>query len=232
VAAEMLPNTIGAYKVLSRVTAEARRNDGFPALIDRTRAIHVDVSFSGPSDARAWLRELYRRDRTEGQSVSLYLGVEKHGLVEQLRAWFSDYGIPVVSLGGYASQTYADEVREHVERQGRSAVLIYAGDLDASGEDIDRDFVKRGDCFDEVVRIALTPEQVTQHNLPPQPGKATDSRAAGFRARHGRLMQVELDALPPEVLRGLYQEAIDRYWDMSTFAAVRAQEDTERMRLR
>jgi len=32
--------------------------------------------------------------------VRLYLGVEKNGLVEQLRGWFDDLGIPVLALGG------------------------------------------------------------------------------------------------------------------------------------
>lgn len=38
VAAEILPNTIGAYKTLSARTAEARRVGEFPNLIDRGRA--------------------------------------------------------------------------------------------------------------------------------------------------------------------------------------------------
>ena len=79
-------------------------------------------------------------------------------------------------------------------------MLIYAGDHDPSGEDIDRDFLERTDCFDEVVRVALTAEQVAAYGLPPQPGKATDSRAAGFVERHGRLVRVELDALDPNAL--------------------------------
>ena len=83
-------------------------------------------------------------------------------------------------------------------------MLLYAGDHDPSGEDIDRDFIARTDCWDEVRRVALTAAQVEQYALPPQPGKETDSRAAGFVERHGRLVQVELDALPPDVLRDLF----------------------------
>jgi hypothetical protein len=53
-------------------------------------------------------------------------------------------------------------------------VLIYAGDFDPSGEDIDRDFIQRTACFDEVVRVALSLEQVERYDQPPQLGKATD----------------------------------------------------------
>ncbi len=135
--------------------------------------------FANPADARRWLQQIYRRDRTEGQAVSLYLGVEKAGIVEQLREWFGDLGVPVLALGGYGSQTYVDDVVADVTKTDRPAVLLYAGDHDPSGEDIDRDFTARTDCWDEVRRVALTAEQVEQYALPPQPGKETDSRARG-----------------------------------------------------
>jgi hypothetical protein len=215
-----LPNTTSAYKTLSSRTAEARRAGTFPDLIDRTRSIHRDLTFTGATDALEWLTDVYRRDRTEGQRWSIYLGVEKAGIVEQLRAWFGDYGLPIVALGGYSSQTYVDEVAADVERQGRPSVLLYAGDHDPSGEDIDRDFVDRAGCFDRVDRVALTAVQVDAYGLPPQPGKRSDSRAAGFVARHGTLVQVELDALDPSDLRRLYADALAAYWDESTYRQV------------
>jgi len=110
-------------------------------------------------------------------------------------------------------------------------VLIYAGDFDPTGEDVDRDFVERVGEFDEVRRIALSAEQVDEYDLPSLPGKETDSRAAAFEARHGRLVQVELDALDPDDLRDLYAAAIADYWAGDAFAAVREQERQERARL-
>ena len=228
VAAEMLPNTTNAYKALSSRTAAARRAGWFPSLIDRTRNIHRFLTFSGPRDAQNWLRSRYRRDRTEGQEVSLYLGVEKNGIVEQLEAWFGHMGIPILALGGYSSQSYVDEVVADVSEQDRPAVLIYAGDFDPSGEDIDRDFRARTGCFDHYVRVALNAAQVQEYDLPPQMGKASDTRAKKFLERHGELVQVELDALPPDVLHRLYEEAVDAFWDLSAFEEVVQQEREER----
>jgi len=228
VAAELLPNTQTAYKTLSSRTAEARRTGAFPGLIDRTRRIHQPTTFSGPEEARRWLASFYMRDRTEGQAHSVYLAVEKAGIVEQLEAWFGGYGVPILALGGYASQTYADEVAADAKRQERPAVVLYAGDFDPSGEDIDRDFLARTGCFAQMERVALNARQVEEHNLPPQPGKEADARAAAFVRRHGALVQVELDALPPEVLRDLYAEALARYWDKSAFAESVRREREER----
>jgi hypothetical protein len=110
-------------------------------------------------------------------------------------------------------------------------VLIYAGDHDPSGEDIDRDFAERVDAFDRVVRVALAWDQVVDHGLPPALGKASDSRAADFEARYGRLVQVELEALPPDVLRSLYVDAFEGYWDKSTYQAVLGEEEVDRAAL-
>jgi hypothetical protein len=231
VAAELLPNTTNAYKSLSKYTAEARRASTFPALMDRGRTIHRYQSFDGAPEAREWLAGIYRRDRTEGQRVSVYLGVEKAGIVAQLQEWFGDLGVPVLALGGYGSQTYVDDVIADVEETGRPAVLLYAGDHDPSGEDIDRDFTERTDCWQEVRRVALTAAQVEEHALPPQPGKETDSRARGFIERHGRLVQVELDALPPDVLRDVFAGAIAEFWDASAHQAALALECKDRRAL-
>lgn len=224
VAARVLPNTDTSYKTLSARAAEARRDGRFPELADRGRTITQPWSFTGPENALRYVVERYRRDRTEGQPWSVYLGVEKDGLVSQLSAWFGDLGVPIVALKGYASQSLVESVKSHVADQRRPAVLLYAGDFDPTGEDIDRDFAERTGCFDKVIRVALDADQVESFDLPPAPGKATDARAARFTARHGRLVQVELDALDPTDLRDLYQTAVDQFWDVSAYEAVRAEE--------
>jgi hypothetical protein len=232
VSVQRLPNSQTAYKRLSELTAQARRAGWFPALIDRGRKIHEYQTFAGAGDALTWLSRIYRLDRTQNQDVSLYLGVEKAGMVVQLQSWFGDLGVPVLALGGYSSQTYVDDVVVHAGDQDRPAVLLYAGDFDPSGEDIDRDFEDRTECWSKVVRVALSASQVEDYGLPPNPGKATDSRAAGFIARHGELVQVELDALDPDDLRALFQSAVDRFWDTSLFEAVLDREAADRARLR
>ena len=62
-------------------------------------------------------------------------------------------------------------------------------------------------------------------------GKTTDSRARGFVERHGKLVQVELDALPPDVLQRLYGEAIAIYWDEDAHATAVEQEHDDALQL-
>jgi hypothetical protein len=214
VAAQVLPNTEYHYKHLSELTAEARRTNGFPALLDSTRGISRATCFDGPEEARAWLARFYRRDRTEGQSKAIYLGVEKAGLVALLESWYWDLGIPIAALKGYGSQTYMDEIAEAIAEQERPALMFYAGDYDSSGEDIQRDLEKRCPTL-TVQRVALSGEQVKEYDLPENPGKTNDPRSAGFKERHGKLVQVEVDALPPETLKALFDAALDAEWDTS-----------------
>lgn len=87
----------------------------------------------------------------------------------------------------------------------------------------------------QVRRIALTPDQVIEHQLPPLPAKTyapedravllglarvgdpKDPRSKAFELRHGRLFQVELDALRPETLRSLYAAELARWWDEDAY---------------
>jgi hypothetical protein len=226
-----LANTDTSYKTLSARTAAARRDGWFPALVDLGRTISRPLSFESPEEARAWLHDVYRRDRTEEQPYAIYIGVEKATLTALVRSWFNDRGIPVVTLRGYSSQTYVDDVVDDLEDDERKKVLLYVGDFDPSGEDILRDFDVRSDVFDEVTRVAVLPEQIAAYNLTPAPGKATDSRAAGFVARYGQLVQVEVEALDPNDLQALLTEAVDRFWDVSAFEDAMAQEEADREEL-
>ena len=231
VSREILRNTQADYTTLSKLTAAARRDGSFPPLLDNTRAIVRPLSYHSPERAKAILQLTYRRDRTEGQDFTVYLGVEKAGMIEQLRAWFEDLGLPILALRGYSSQTFIDEVQEDILQQGRPSVLLYGGDFDPSGEDIERDFAARVGCFDEVQRVALTPEQVKRYKLPPLPGKPTDSRSQGFIEKHGHLVQVELDALPPDVLHGLFADAVKPFVDTSVLDSSIEQEEQDILKL-
>jgi len=57
------------------------------------------------------------------------------------------------------------------------------------------------------VPVALTQEQIEEHNPPPNPAKITDPRAGDYIAVHGNTSW-EVDALPPQVLHKLIEEAI------------------------
>jgi len=72
-------------------------------------------------------------------------------------------------------------------------------------------------------RIAVTPEQITAWALPTRPTKPSDTRSKSFGE-----ISVELDAIEPNRLRALVQEAIERHLPADQFAALKAAEASER----
>lgn len=240
---QRIPNTQQAYKTLSAKTAKPRRRGEFPALFDAGRSIRKPLAWTSPADAIDWVARTYRVDRAATQPVSLWLGVEKNALAGLMQEWFRDLGVPVLPLGGYSSESLERDVLREVRDDGRKAVLVYAGDFDASGMDIGRSFIETTGCWDEAIRIGLSEELIGAHDLVVQAGKVTDSRAAGFIARHPEIhathdfghvggkrvpVQVELDALDPVDLQQLFTDAIGIFWDQPAYEAQLAQEDADR----
>jgi hypothetical protein len=59
-------------------------------------------------------------------------------------------------------------------------------------------------------------------------GKATDSRASAFMAKHGQLVQVEIDALALADLRELFEAELEPYWDQGAHDETLAVEEKDR----
>jgi hypothetical protein len=230
VAVGTLPNTTSAYVSLSSKTAEARRYDGFPGLVDRTRRIARPYCLDNPDQAVRSLTLDYRRDRQDGQPVSLYVGVEKDALSALLEGWLNEYGIPVLVMRGWHSESYERSVAHDIGTESRPSVLLYFGDLDPAGEGIE-DNIVRHIPFDTVDRVALTLHQAEEYGLPENPG--VDGKLANtpgryaFEAKYGRLFQIEVDALPPDVLEAMVSDAVDEYLDRDAYESILEQEEAE-----
>ena len=78
-----------------------------------------------------------------------------------------------------------------------------------------------------VKKIALTMNQVKQYNPPPNPAKQTDTRASAYIAKYG-LSSWEVDALPPDVLHQLVEEAILEVLDIESMNQIIDAEDRDK----
>jgi hypothetical protein len=102
-------------------------------------------------------------------------------------------------------------------RDKRPMVVLYAGDHDASGGGHRPRLPRAALVADRGSAGALLPEHVQQYGLPRSPFEKDDSRAASFVARHGPLWQTELDALDPDDLRALFEQAFEQVWDQDVY---------------
>lgn len=235
VSAGLIPNTPSAYRHLSSHLARARREDGFPDLIDTLREVHVPPSWPDAGALVAQVPDLFRLDRTRNQRHALYVAAEKDSLRAMFTSWLADLGVPVLVVRGFGSQSYVQMVRQRTARDPRPAVLLYCGDFDCSGEDVERDWVARTQCWSEVHRVLLTREQTLAYGLPATEGKTSDPRWPAFADRHGfdrqRPVQWEVEALEPDELRRLVMGAVRPYIDRDALGEVLREEERQRREL-
>ena len=85
-------------------------------------------------------------------------------------------------------------------------------------------------CQPDIVKCALTAEDVTDYQLPSNFTKPTDCRSQAFVNKYGDVA-VELDALPRNILQEKLQLAIETRMDLDALHEVKHVEERELDRL-
>lgn len=157
--------------------------------------------------------------------------IEKKALEGVFAKPCRNWDIAVGACKGYPSLTFLFELSERLreaQANGKQCVILYFGDYDPSGEDIPRSIGENLQKFVifgvEIRRIALMEQQVVEWKLPPAPAKETDSRTANWDG----LGQVELDAVKPEKLISLLDDAINEIFDRELYDELLERESDER----
>jgi len=230
VAGQVIPNLVSSYKKLINALTFARR-DGtvdYDAIEDRTRAVHQPTSelqtegaaqyFNGYYDYLKTLDANYRMPQWWGQKVKLQVWVEKQALASLFQSITDRWGVDLVVCRGYPSLTLLYEASNILnDEDAKDLQILYFGDFDPSGADIERavgeSLDKDFDVDMEINRVAITREQIAKYHIPPAPAKKTDSRYRGFVEAEGVAWQVELDAIEPKVLQNMIDKAIREHFD-------------------
>jgi len=204
------------YQLVSKGVLRSTRQDykNFDALLVRLREEdpQLDSMFIDTSKPRF---DYYEESYWRGQEYFPELWCEKDALRGFFEPYARRYKVNLVICKGYPSVTRLREAKEqrHVPPDVKY-VILYFGDWDPSGEDIFRWINEELRPYNiEVIKVALTREQVRRYRLPPMVPKRSDPRYRGFVERYGE-MAVELDALHPVVLRDIIRRSILRYMDL------------------
>ena len=247
-AMQAIPLTENAYKYLSRVLVRAReRGDVDEERIDdpsRQVLGDGDWGFDTPEqflDAAIAQFKLsyqnYMRPLWTSQPNRVFVAVEKDAVSAVLLDAAERYRVKVYPIRGYSSYTYVRKLAKECTCDKHN-VILYFGDYDGSGRDIERDFAERlrryGAERFEVRRVAITEEQIRQLNLPPMP--ADQSTLEKLRRdprtkRYGLKYAVELDAIEPLQLQALVAKAIESCMDPVAWDIAVRQLEEERARL-
>lgn len=244
VSGQVLENTRGQYQALSRALVAARQEDLIPWgwLEDRLRRPREVSMWGDLPDFADTAVQAYRLDTWATQPGYLEVWLEKDALSGIFEAILDPYGVTLNVGRGYDGWTSIKDAAGRFWarfRQDRHITILYFGDFDPSGEDMIRSLGERlaffhyptGEaCEPQIVKVALTLEDIARYDLPPNFTKKSDSRRRAFVAQHGDV-SVELDALPPAILEDQLQRAVEDRLDLEALALVHAQEQEDKTQL-
>jgi hypothetical protein len=227
----VIAKTEGEYKqTVVRLLTSMRRAGEIPFgwIADNTRWMRKPRTYSSMQDMLTLTAETYRRAVWDDQPGYLEIWLEKDALARVVYKETEPWDVPLMVTRGYPSISYMYEAADVIRERGKPTYLYYFGDLDPPGIDITRT-VERGikefaqGAEISFSRVAVTPRQVSDLNLPTRPTKQTDSRSRSFTGESG-----EVDAIPPATLRAMVRECIEKHVDQRALAKTRAIETAER----
>jgi len=252
VAGGVIPNAMEIYKRISKFSTDARYGGhiDWNSIEDRGRIPEKHAEWEDVQSLIESAVSSYRLPRWADQDKYVELYCEKQALESVFKPIANRYHIYFGYNKGYSSASTMYDLAKRIKHQieeGKTTIILYFGDHDASGLDMVRDIEERilefltmgndpihpvdaADMF-EVTQVALNINQVRQYNPPPNPAKMTDPRAKKYVDEWGQ-SSWELDALNPTILRDLAEQAILEHLDIEKYGAVIEQEEEEIEKLR
>jgi hypothetical protein len=233
VARGLRANTEATYRNLSQIISDGRYAGliDWDAIEDRGRPVHRQSHWDNPGDILQSAADSFSVDKWAGQPYQPEVWIEKEALTGVIEDVCARWDVAYFACKGYASTSCAYEAAQRLQRYielGRLPVILYLGDFDPSGEDMSRDLLDRMGMFGvevELHRLALNAEQIKRYRPPPQMVKKADARAKKFIEKNGSNCW-ELDALGPDVIIALIEDAIENKIDWECWdAQVRREKD-------
>lgn len=203
------------YKSLAHLTRNMRMSGELPFdwFADNTRWQRKPNSYSSLERGVAIFAQAYRRDIWINQKNYVEIWLEKDALAGVVYGVTAEYDVPLMVSRGYSSLSYLHGAAMQIDYINKPTFIYYFGDYDPSGRDIPRDietklrtFAPDAEIHFEIVGI--TPEQIAKLNLQTRPTKTTDTRCKNFEGE-----SVEVDAIPPMILRSMVREVIEKQID-------------------
>jgi hypothetical protein len=219
----------GYAKVQTDLTVMRRAGDlPYDWLADNTRWQRRPRTFSSVEEALKETAKFYRKSLWDDADAYVEIWLEKDALSGVIYPITSMYDVPLMVARGYASLSFLYSAAEYINELTVPAHIYHLGDFDPSGvnagekiEETLRELAPDAEiCFE---RIAVTEEQIADWDLPTRPTKKSDTRSKAFGD-----ISVELDAIEPNQLRAIVQEAIEQHLPADQFEVLKAAEVSER----
>jgi hypothetical protein len=224
-----------------RLLTEMRMDGTIPFtwITDESRRRRLTQTHDSIEDALAHTAKFYRRSALAQSSDYVEIWCEKDALAGVMWGPVSEYDVPLMVSRGMPSITFLHGTAREIlraDQAGKQTYIYQFGDHDPSGVLIPQmiqsrlnQMCERLDCRPPIIeRVALTEDHIDEYNLPTRPTKRDGNKhIGGFEGE-----SVELDALPPRVLRQMVTEVIEQHISPEETEVLRTAEASERELLR
>jgi len=222
------------YNLVQRRLLKLRRASIMPYswITDNVRTVYGHTRYPGLESFADDVARLYRRDYWANSPVKVEIWIEADSLASTITPTIFEWGLDLHVARGFSSDSYLYSAGEAIRHDSRETFVYVLTDFDPSGLVIAEKVAEALPKFAKgvpvhVERLALNYEQVEAHNLPTRKLKKTDSRAKKFLDIYGDVA-AELDALSPNLLRGLTDAAISRHADRNRLEQMKEEEHEQR----
>ncbi len=215
-----------------RLRREGRLNYG--KIADATRWMRKPTSFDGPEEAIQHWSRAYRKDLWADADDYAEVWCEKDALAGVIYPVTAKYDVPLMVARGFASETFCYEAIAQRSEDTRPYHVYYLGDFDRAGRDAARSLEEKLTRFaDEegisvfFATLAIKEWQINLYDLPTR----THKRNTPADRNWPHDFACELDAMAPDTIRALVEEAINDHLDRDKLAVLKVYEESERQGL-
>lgn len=225
----LVDKTNNDYVKIQRAALKLRRDGRIPYhwIVDNSRSRLQIATFDDVDDFLQDVAGIYRRDLWRRSRWRVEVWCESDSIAGTIRDTVKRWRVPLMPMRGQSSETFVYEaVAEWTLDPDSEPVVLYVGDHDPAGLEIEDALVDKLTRFaadagmhpPTLTRVGVTWAQAVDMDLPGTKPK----KGYGFP------QSVEAEALPPNVLRDLVDDAISDYADHDAIATLIAVERQER----
>lgn len=233
VVAGIVPKTDAGYQRIQNTILNMRRSGklDYSMIVDNTRWMRKPQTWDSAKDALAATAQLYRQALWSRSECRVEVWCESDSIAGSIGSVTESWDVPLMPTRGFSSETFAYNAAEAWAEDVRLPVVLYVGDHDPHGLEIEKALRSRLQIFyaafsDATIagrfvewhRIGVTWDQVVDLDLPGTTPKKP----------YGHPIAVEAEALPPQLLRDLLDDAIRGYVDEDQLRVLLTAESSER----
>ena len=238
VVAGHLKNTPALYQHMIQVLTRLRDDEIVPLdwLVDHGRRKVHRASWPDLASFREAVIDSWRLDFWEHLYGHVCVLVEKDTVFGVIAETCDQLRVPIWVSRGYCSLSFCHEIATDWARLDRPVHVLYIGDHDPSGVNIEESYQERltkyAGNLPDWERLAITRADLDRDDIVRIPVNEKDRRTPKYKERFGISDGTEVEALEPHELRDRVREAVEQHIDRDVWQELEEREDYERKVIR